>query len=94
MSQFKQIQVLKTPKPGQVLSDSALYWKNFEFPTMINEYGGINHIDVSNLKPNFIAATHASRVCKINTFSHLLSYFFYSQNDYFQKNYRFIFTIR
>jgi U3 small nucleolar RNA-associated protein 15 len=62
MSQFKQIQILKQPKPGQALSDSALYWKNFDFPTIINEYGGINHIDVSPIKPNYIAATHASRV--------------------------------
>jgi hypothetical protein len=64
MSSFKQVQVLKQPKPGQILSDSALYWKNYEFPTVINEYGGINHISVSSAKPNYIAATHASRVYK------------------------------
>ena len=29
---------------------------------MINEYGGINHIDVSNTKPNSVIASHASRV--------------------------------
>lgn len=62
MSSFKQIQILKQPKPGQVLTDSASYWKDYEFPTVINEYGGINHIDVSPLKPNYVVATHASRV--------------------------------
>jgi U3 small nucleolar RNA-associated protein 15 len=62
MSSFKQIQIFKQPKPGQILSDSALYWKDYEFPTVINEYGGINHICASQVKPFYVAATHASRV--------------------------------
>lgn len=65
MSAFKQIQVFKQSKPGQILSESNIYWKDFEFPTVINEYGGINHINVSQIKPYFVAATHASRV-KLN----------------------------
>ena len=30
MSSFKQIQILKQPKPGQILTDSLLYWKDYE----------------------------------------------------------------
>ena len=30
MSSFKQIQIFKQPKPGQILSDSTLYWKDYE----------------------------------------------------------------
>lgn len=30
MSSYKQIQVLKQPKPGQVVTDSSLYWKDYE----------------------------------------------------------------
>lgn len=62
MSSYKQVQVLKQTKSGQAVSDTTLYWKNFEFPTVINEYGGINHIHVSPVKPYYIAATHAARV--------------------------------
>lgn len=62
MSSYKQVQVLKQPKPGQVVTDSSLYWKDYEFPTVINEYGGINHINVSDSKPHNIIATHASRI--------------------------------
>lgn len=65
MSSFKQTQILKQPKPGQILNESAQYWKDFEFPTVINEYGGINQIDVSKVKPNYVVATHASRVTKM-----------------------------
>jgi hypothetical protein len=88
MSSFKQIQVLKQPKPGQNLSENTLYWKDYEvkhvhlaiflnfpliflfacvclfyqFPTTISEYGGINSIDVSVVKPYYVAASHSSRV--------------------------------
>ena len=62
MSSFKQLQVFKAPKAGQVVSENTQYWKEFEFPTVINEYGGINNISVSAVKPFYVAATHASRV--------------------------------
>lgn len=64
MSSFKQLQVFKpTVKPGgQLVTESNLYWKDFDFPTVINEYGGINHLSVSSSRPHYVAATHASRV--------------------------------
>lgn len=62
MSSFKQVQALKPTKGAQAVSEQTLYWKDFEFPTVINEYGGINHISVSSVKPYYVAATHASRV--------------------------------
>lgn len=63
MSSFKQVQVFKQPK--QILSESTLYWKDYEFPTVINEYGGINHLDITSNKPYYVAATHASRVSEL-----------------------------
>ena len=30
MSSYKQVQVIKQPKPGQVVTDSSLYWKDYE----------------------------------------------------------------
>ena len=30
MSSFKQTQILKQPKPGQVITEAGLYWKDFE----------------------------------------------------------------
>jgi hypothetical protein len=63
MSTFKQIQVFKQPpKQTQVLSENTLYWKDYDFPTVINEYGGINHLSITLNKPYYVAATHASRV--------------------------------
>lgn len=62
MSTFKQLQMFKSSKPGQAVTESSLYWKEFDFPTVINEYGGINNISVSATRPYYVAATHASRV--------------------------------
>ncbi len=47
----------------KIKQTNLLYLK---FPTVINEYGGINHLDVSNSKPHQIIATHASRVSSQN----------------------------
>ncbi len=30
MSSFKQLQILKQPKSGQILTDNNLYWKEYE----------------------------------------------------------------
>lgn len=83
MSSYKQVQVLKQPKPGQIVTDSSLYWKDYEFPTVINEYGGINHIDVSNRKPFNMIATHASRINIYDTQSNSsIKTFSFTENAY------------
>jgi hypothetical protein len=33
-----------------------------KFPTILNEYGGINHIDICSSQPYNVVASHASRV--------------------------------
>lgn len=30
MSSYKQVQILKQPKPGQDVTESLLYWKDYE----------------------------------------------------------------
>lgn len=62
MSNFKQLQVLKVPKIGKATNEENLYWKDFDFPTIINEYGGINNISISETKPHYVAVTNTSRV--------------------------------
>lgn len=83
MSSFKQIQILKQPKQSQTLTDAVLYWKDYQFPTVINEYGGINCIKVTSQKPYYIAATHASRVhIYENESKRVLKSFNFSENAY------------
>ncbi|XP_071494279.1 U3 small nucleolar RNA-associated protein 15 homolog [Diadema antillarum] len=62
MSTFKPTVAQRFPFAKGQQSKEALYWKNFEFPVVVKEYGAVSDIDFCPVEPFSFAASCSTRV--------------------------------
>lgn len=61
MAAFKRTEIIQHPRFG-VQSNKDNSWGPFGSPFIVQEYGAINHIDVSSQSPHLVAITSYSKV--------------------------------
>ncbi|XP_072050689.1 U3 small nucleolar RNA-associated protein 15 homolog [Amphiura filiformis] len=62
MATFKKTVIKNYPRVGALETQESLYWKHFEFPVTVKEFGAITHIEFSPVEPHKFAVTSSSRV--------------------------------
>ncbi|XP_062509297.1 U3 small nucleolar RNA-associated protein 15 homolog [Corticium candelabrum] len=62
MSEFKKLVLKRFPAVGEPESAESHYWKKFENPITIKEYGSVSYVHFSPVKPYDVAVTSGSRV--------------------------------
>nr|XP_054755792.1 U3 small nucleolar RNA-associated protein 15 homolog [Lytechinus pictus] len=59
---YKPTAVKRLPRAKGQPSKEALFWKNFEFPVTVKEYGAVTDIDFSPVEPYNFAVSSSTRV--------------------------------
>ncbi|CAH3163190.1 unnamed protein product [Porites lobata] len=59
---FYRLQVRDFSRVSKRHTVDSKYWKKLSFPTVIKEYGAVNHVDICLTSPHDIVATSSSRV--------------------------------
>nr|XP_042910481.1 U3 small nucleolar RNA-associated protein 15 homolog isoform X2 [Parasteatoda tepidariorum] len=67
MTEFKSIEILKYPRPGEKVTEDNLHWKKLGFPYAFKEYGAIDYVDFNPKLPSSVAISCSSKVQLYNT---------------------------
>jgi len=62
LSRFKALAPVVTSKDDRQSNPDYQYWRNFQFPVTIKEYGAVTHVSFQPGKPNYFAVSASSRV--------------------------------
>ncbi|XP_023223481.1 U3 small nucleolar RNA-associated protein 15 homolog [Centruroides sculpturatus] len=62
MADFKRTEILSFPTSQPKATLESKYWKNYEFPISVKDYGPIDYLDFSPEPPYYFAASCSSRV--------------------------------
>ncbi|XP_022110346.1 U3 small nucleolar RNA-associated protein 15 homolog [Acanthaster planci] len=61
-SDYKKVVVRTVPRGDAEVSKETQFWKNFEFPVTVKEFGAVTCVDFNPQKPHQFAVTSSTRV--------------------------------
>eukprot|EP00794_Sanderia_malayensis_P009625 gene9625-10610_t len=59
---FKSLQIKRYPKVGTRQTKEENYWKKYQFPVVVKEYSGINHVDFCQCAPHDFMVTCSAKI--------------------------------